>query len=216
MLRLWVSTPRAGILAIQPIKTLQRPAGYIHCLAAHEDHCSNTRLIVPQLQVQRLIAVLSVPGVSRRKLLEDSSLDPGPDLTTQERKQLEAAGWKPGTTVRSLLNFTGKPFCGMSVCLPGLLACVEAKGKLLLRQSQCLYQTRFGVCFALYFSKAGTCQNYMDMSSRMPLIAGDRIFHQSADIMTGHKQQSLPDYKEKIAKVLSEGASGGRVTKHLQ
>lgn len=59
------------------------------------------------LQVQRLIAILSVPGVSRRKLLEDSSLDPGPHLTQEEHKQLEAAGWKPGTTVRSLLNFTG-------------------------------------------------------------------------------------------------------------
>ena len=59
------------------------------------------------VQVQRLIAVLSVPGVSRRKVLEGSSLDPGPDLTDQERKQLEAAGWTPGTTIRSLLNFTG-------------------------------------------------------------------------------------------------------------
>ncbi len=61
------------------------------------------------MQVQRLIAVLSVPGVSRRKVLEGSSLDPGPDLTDQERKQLEAAGWTPGTTIRSLLNFTGFP-----------------------------------------------------------------------------------------------------------
>ncbi len=59
------------------------------------------------MQVQRLIAVLSVPGVSRRRVLEGSSLDPGPDLTDQERKQLEAAGWTPGTTIRSLLNFTG-------------------------------------------------------------------------------------------------------------
>lgn len=59
------------------------------------------------VQVQRLIAVLSVPGVSRRKVLEGSSLDPGPDLTDQERKQLKAAGWTPGTTIRSLLNFTG-------------------------------------------------------------------------------------------------------------
>jgi len=59
------------------------------------------------VQVQRLIAVLSVPGVSRRRVLEGSSLDPGPDLTDQERKQLEAAGWTPGTTIRSLLNFTG-------------------------------------------------------------------------------------------------------------
>ena len=59
------------------------------------------------MQVQRLVAILSVPGVSRRKLLEGSSLDPGPDLTQQERKQLEAAGWKPGATIRSLLNFTG-------------------------------------------------------------------------------------------------------------
>ncbi len=59
------------------------------------------------VQVQRLIAVLSVPGVSRRKVLEGSSLDPGPNLTDQERKQLEAAGWTPGTTIRSLLNFTG-------------------------------------------------------------------------------------------------------------
>ena len=53
--------------------------------------------------------MLSVPGVSRRKLLEDSSLDPGPDVTLQERKQLEAAGWSPGTTIRSLLNFSGQP-----------------------------------------------------------------------------------------------------------
>ncbi|DBA75526.1 hypothetical protein WJX79_007572 [Trebouxia sp. C0005] len=102
-------------------------------------------------QVQRLIAVLSVPGVSRRKVLEGSSLDPGPDLTDQERKQLKAAGWTPGTTIRSLLNFTG-----------------------------------------------------------------DRICHHSADAMTGQKaaQQNVPDYKDKIAKVLSEGASGGRVTKY--
>lgn len=101
-------------------------------------------------QVQRLIAVLSVPGVNRRKVLEGSSLDPGPDLTDSERKQLEAAGWMPGTTIRSLLNFTG-----------------------------------------------------------------DRICHQNADTMTGQKaaQQNVPEYKDKIAKVLSEGASGGRVTK---
>ena len=57
--------------------------------------------------MQRLIAVLGVPGVSRRKVLEGSSLDPGPDLIDSERKQLEAAGWTPGTTIRSLLNFTG-------------------------------------------------------------------------------------------------------------
>ena len=33
--------------------------------------------------------------------------------------------------------------------------------------------------------------------------------------MTGQKsaQQYAPDYKEKIAKVLSEGASGGRISK---
>ena len=35
--------------------------------------------------------------------------------------------------------------------------------------------------------------------------------------MTGQKlmQRDTPDYKYKIAKVLSEGASGGRVTKGL-
>ena len=34
--------------------------------------------------------------------------------------------------------------------------------------------------------------------------------------MTGIKvlPQNVPDYKDKILKVLSEGASGGRVTKH--
>ena len=36
--------------------------------------------------------------------------------------------------------------------------------------------------------------------------------------MTGQKvlQQNVQDYKEKIAKVLSEGASGGKVTKQAQ
>ena len=58
-------------------------------------------------QVKRLIAVLSVPGVNRRKLLEGSSLEPGPELTLKEQQQLEAAGWTPGTTIRSLLNFAG-------------------------------------------------------------------------------------------------------------
>lgn len=52
----------------------------------------------------------------------------------------------------------------------------------------------------------------------MSFLAGDRIFHQSAEIMTGQKltQRDVPDYKDKIAKVLSEGASGGRVTKRVQ
>lgn len=50
------------------------------------------------------------------------------------------------------------------------------------------------------------------------VFAGDRIFHQSAEIMTGQKssQRDVLDYKDKIAKVLSEGAGGGRVTKHLE
>lgn len=45
--------------------------------------------------------------------------------------------------------------------------------------------------------------------------AGDRIFHQSAETMAAQKTPQLytPDYKDKIAKVLSEGASGGRITK---
>lgn len=75
-----------------------------------------------------------------------------------------------------------------------------------------------GACLVLCFSKDGKCQNGVDTSPRFLLIVGDRIFHQSAEIMTGHKlaPQNLPDYKEKIAKVLSEGASGGRVTKHVQ
>ena len=53
--------------------------------------------------------------------------------------------------------------------------------------------------------------------SRVLFLAGDRIFHQSAEIMTGQRltQRDVPDHKSKIAKVLSEGASGGRVTKHL-
>ena len=53
------------------------------------------------------------------------------------------------------------------------------------------------------------------MFKAAPSDAGDRICHQSADAMTGQKaaQQNVPDYKDKIAKVLSEGASGGRVTK---
>lgn len=70
------------------------------------------------VQVQRLIAVLSVPGVSRRKMLEGVSLDPGPELTLQERKQLEAAGWTPGTTIRSLLNFTGEHRTPVQICTP--------------------------------------------------------------------------------------------------
>ena len=66
-------------------------------------------MLLTIVQVQRLIAVLSVPGASRRKLLEDCSLDPGPEVSLEEQQQLEAAGWKPGSTIRSLLNFSGGP-----------------------------------------------------------------------------------------------------------
>ena len=58
------------------------------------------------LQVQRLVAVLSLAGVSKAALLDDKPLEVA-CLSPGERATLSAAGWVPGTGVRSLLNFNG-------------------------------------------------------------------------------------------------------------
>ena len=57
-------------------------------------------------QVQRLVAVLSLPAISKSALLDDKPLDVA-GLSPGERATLAAAGWVPGTGVRSLINFNG-------------------------------------------------------------------------------------------------------------
>ena len=59
-------------------------------------------------QVQRLVAVLSVPAVTRGCLLADAAPDlAAGTLSDSDAAALRAAGWTPGGGVRSLLNFTG-------------------------------------------------------------------------------------------------------------
>ncbi len=59
------------------------------------------------VQVQRLVAVLTVKGVSRSNLLEDSTPVLHEKLSADERAVLEEAGWREGATIKSLLNFSG-------------------------------------------------------------------------------------------------------------
>ena len=59
------------------------------------------------MQVQRLVAVLTVKGVSRSNLLEDSTPVLHEKLSADERAVLEEAGWREGATIKSLLNFSG-------------------------------------------------------------------------------------------------------------
>ena len=65
--------------------------------------------MVPE-QVQRLVAVLSVPAVTRGALLTDGAPDLATGLSPADAAVLRAAGWTPENGLRSLLNFSGAPW----------------------------------------------------------------------------------------------------------
>lgn len=60
------------------------------------------------MQVQRLIAVLSVPAVTRGALLSDGAPDLATGLPDADAAVLRAAGWTSESGLRSLLNFSGR------------------------------------------------------------------------------------------------------------
>ena len=60
------------------------------------------------MQVHRLLAVLSVKGVTRGHLIGDkSSLDMTGQLSDEDTAVLEACGWNPDEGIKRLLNFSG-------------------------------------------------------------------------------------------------------------
>lgn len=60
------------------------------------------------MQVQRLITVMGARGMRKHALLEDAVLEEASNaLSRKEKKVLRAAGWSPGTGLRTLLNFSG-------------------------------------------------------------------------------------------------------------
>ena len=73
--------------------------------------CAPDRASPECVQVQRLVAVLTVKGVSRSNLLEDSTPVLHEKLSVDERVVLEEAGWREGATMKSLLNFSGDAAC---------------------------------------------------------------------------------------------------------
>jgi hypothetical protein len=77
------------------------PRGHAHACVATLRHALH--------QVERLVSVLSVRGMSKTALVEDSVLGDGAQLTQAEVSTLEAAGWAPGASLRTMLNFTGEP-----------------------------------------------------------------------------------------------------------
>lgn len=59
------------------------------------------------MQVQRLIAVLSVPSIGRSALLQDAALRLPKELPEQDMAVLRQAGWTEENGLRALLNFSG-------------------------------------------------------------------------------------------------------------
>ena len=58
-------------------------------------------------QVQRLIAVLSVPSIGRSALLHDKAPCFARELPAEDRAVLLSAGWTEKDGLRALLNFSG-------------------------------------------------------------------------------------------------------------
>ena len=63
------------------------------------------------MQVQRLIAVLSVPSIGRSALLQDAALRLPEELPKQDMAVLRQAGWTEENGLRALLNFSGAAQC---------------------------------------------------------------------------------------------------------
>jgi len=64
--------------------------------------------VLCRAQVQRLVTVLGTRGVRRGALLEDAVLERAAGgLNPSDAATLAAAGWTPGTGLRTLLNFSG-------------------------------------------------------------------------------------------------------------
>ena len=62
-------------------------------------------------QVQRLIAVLSCRGVRKASLSDGAAVEGAAGLSCEDLAALCCAGWRPGTTLRELLNYDGAPPC---------------------------------------------------------------------------------------------------------
>lgn len=58
-------------------------------------------------QVQRLIAVLSVPSIGRSALLHDRAPCFARELRAEDKAVLLSAGWTEEEGLRALLNFSG-------------------------------------------------------------------------------------------------------------
>jgi len=61
--------------------------------------------------VQRLIAVLSCRGVRKASLSDGAALEGAAAagfLSDKDLAALRGAGWRPGTTLRELLNYAGE------------------------------------------------------------------------------------------------------------
>lgn len=70
------------------------------------------------MQVCRLLAVLSVKGVTRGHLIGDrSSLSMADKLSSEDAAVLEACGWDPAEGIKRLLNFSGACLL-ILYCLP--------------------------------------------------------------------------------------------------
>ena len=59
------------------------------------------------LQVQRLIAVLSVPSIGRNALLHYGETCLRMDFPEEDMALLKSAGWTEDNGLRALLNFSG-------------------------------------------------------------------------------------------------------------
>lgn len=96
--------------------------------------------MVPE-QVQRLVAVLSVPAVTRGALLTDGAPDLATGLPPADAAVLRAAGWTPENGLRSLLNFSGAHLSGWTE------SAVGCKGKWEVLMLLAMQQPRLSCCF---------------------------------------------------------------------
>ncbi len=69
--------------------------------------CTCSELACILLQVQRLIAVLSVPSIGRSALLHDKAPCFARELPLMDKAVLMSAGWTEEDGLRALLNFSG-------------------------------------------------------------------------------------------------------------
>ena len=145
------------------------------------------------MQVQRLIAVLSVPSIGRSALLQDAALRLPEELPKQDMAVLRQAGWTEENGLRALLNFSGAAQYWTD------------------HQGFCMQSRKVPAWVLVLYMQA---QQHIRGASHMWFAdAGERVLHYKDTGAAATDGEAWERYRKQLRQILSQGRAEGRVYK---